>query len=255
MPSSSTTSPTGRRSHSARSAAWPSARAADSGKSNVAIGGSASTSEAGTPPAEMNAARTGLSRCGCGADRADDRLGDLLGARDHRRNEEDDHRVDPGIGEHVGDRLLVGRADRGAEHVDRVREARLARQHGRELLAASPRRAAGARARRRRRRRRRGSPARPRSSARRPGGRAATAGGRAAPRRRRAPRASRRGSRLPAGTARRPRSSSRRAQRCASRRRAGPRSSGRPSSPGSASSARRGGRRAANLRGLPNDSR
>ena len=62
MPSSSGKTPAGRRSHSARAAACPSARAADSGKSNVAT--PASTRDWGVPSAQTKAASTGLSSRG-----------------------------------------------------------------------------------------------------------------------------------------------------------------------------------------------
>ena len=58
-------------------------------------------------------------------DRADDCFGDLVGARDDGRNEQHDHRVDAGIGEQRGERLLVRRADSRPEHVHRVADARL----------------------------------------------------------------------------------------------------------------------------------
>ena len=77
-----------------------------------------------------------------------------------------------------------------AEHVDRVRDARLRREQLARAPRASRRRGRAARGRRPRRRRRRGSRARRRSSAPRRGAPSARAGSRAARRRRPAPRAS-----------------------------------------------------------------
>ena len=103
------------------------------------------------PSALITTASTGLSDCAA-LYRARDRGRDLVGARDDRRDEEHDQRVEPRVGEQRRDRLLVGRAGRRAEHVDRVRDARrrpaarlasAARVSVRELRQLEPGRLAG----------------------------------------------------------------------------------------------------------------
>ena len=76
------------------------------------------------PSALTTTASTGLSRS-LRLDRVPDRRGDLVGARDDRRDEEHDHGVDAGSRSRCGSAAayVVGR--RGAEQVDRVRDARL----------------------------------------------------------------------------------------------------------------------------------
>src|SRR4029453_2959784 len=96
---SSTVSPAGRRSHSARSAAGPRARAAESRYPNVGI--------AGARPAQRGADAAGrdeprehrLLDLRDGTDGADDRLGNLLGAGDDGRDEEDDQGGDARVRE------------------------------------------------------------------------------------------------------------------------------------------------------------
>ena len=79
------------------------------------------------PPALTTAARIGfpvsVARGGTG-----DRGGDVVCLDGGGRHEEDDDGIDSGIREHDGQSLLVALGGRGAEHVDRVRRARLVRE-------------------------------------------------------------------------------------------------------------------------------
>ena len=123
MSSSSGTSPAGRRSHSARSAARP-----ERARGRLGVrergDGRRHAATAGVPSALMTTASTGLS-AGQHAT-AGDRGGDLLGARDHRRDEEHDQRVDAGSASSGGNAASYVVAGRRAEQVDGVRDARLA---------------------------------------------------------------------------------------------------------------------------------
>ena len=64
-----------------------------------------------------------------------DRIRDVVCRGGDGRHEEDDQRVDLGVGEHERQCLRVRVGGRAAEHVDRVAEARLGREERRELLA------------------------------------------------------------------------------------------------------------------------
>ena len=127
--------PAGRRSHSARSAASPSARAADSGygkrrrRTRSSVGRRALGAHHDREHRLVGCARL---------DGAADRGGDLVGARDDRRHEEHDQRVEARVGEQQRERRLVGRAGRRAEQVDRVRDARLAGKDRGAARRASP---------------------------------------------------------------------------------------------------------------------
>ena len=214
-------SPAGRRSHSARSTAWPSARAADSGYSNAATPDGLEERGRGLPSAEMNAASTGLSAAGLARTPRTTASATSSAPATTGGTKSTITASMPGSASTMGEHRLVGRADGRAEHVDRVRDARLARQERGERVARllGERRQLEAGAAQASAQRIPSPPAFVSSATRRPARqRLAT---RAAPRRRPAPRASRPGSRRPGGTAPRPRSSSRRARRCASRRRAG----------------------------------
>ena len=63
----------------------------------------------------------------------DDRPGDVVRVGDERRDEDDDHRVDPVVGQHRLQRALVGLASGGRDEVDRVRHRRIRRHEGPEL--------------------------------------------------------------------------------------------------------------------------
>ena len=141
MPSSSGTPPAGRRSHSARCDRCARARGRPTpGYSNAATPRGSDAGELRASPRRRRTRRARACRsCRALSTRADDRLGDLLRPGDDRRHEEHDHGVDARVGEHVREHRLVGRAGRRAEHVDRVREARLARQERRPARRASPR--------------------------------------------------------------------------------------------------------------------
>ena len=138
MPASVGTAPCGRRSHAARSATRPSARAADSG-----IG-------------ERRHARCAAQRRGCpfgGHDdgehrlvgggvcgRVDDRAGDLVRGRADRRHEQDDAGVDVRVGQHVRQHRRVrvgGRAIRACRRGSR-RSPRAGRTPLRAATVSSP---------------------------------------------------------------------------------------------------------------------
>ena len=247
MPSSGGPCRAGRRSHAARARREPE-------RAGGGLGiGEARRARAMPDPALMT---TGEDRLLGARRRTRDRCRDVVGRRDDRRHEERDHRVDAGVREHDRKHGLVRRRGGRAEHVHRVRDARLARAATRRSAArvssasvgqlepggfarvgAEDAEPAGVRE-----RRRRGAPA----------GAAASRGTR---RVERALPACARESRRPARTARRRRRRSPRARRCASSPRALPRGSSRSPSRGSASLRATRLAMRANLRGLPNDSR
>ena len=243
MPSTEGTTPAGLRSHSARSAARPRARAADSGYVKSAAGAGVVRRAEGTPSAERIAASTGLS-VEPARERPRDPRCHVLRARLRRRHEEHDHRVDRRILEDDREHRLVAGGGRRAEHVDGVGEARLGGQQLRQRCIRLGRELGELEARPSRTRPRRGCRGRRHSSGWPPFAPVAAAASRAARPRRSAPRASVRARRLPGGRAPRPPRPSLRAPRCASRRPALPRSRSRSSSRGSASFAPPGPRSA-----------
>ena len=206
------------------------------------------------PSALRSAASTGLS-VETRLERARDARRDVLGARRRRRDEEHDHRVDAGIGEHERQRPPRSWRRSPSRACRRDWRGSPRRAAARRAALASRPRAPRARGRRPRTRPSRGCPRPPAFVRSATAVRAAAAASRAARPRRSAPRAfgaqdaglveERLDGLLP----------SRRAQRCASRPRARRRSTCRSSSPGSASFARPGPRSGAKRRGLPNDSR
>ena len=158
--SSSGSVPAGRRSHSPRSTARPSAFAAASGYANDGTFSALCRPAGGALCAEERAEHRLAVR---GRGGAADRGADLLLVRSDGRDVEDDHRVEGRVGEDGREHVLEALRVRAAEHVDRVREAALARHECRRARPSSPRSATAARARRPRTRRRRGSQARRRS--------------------------------------------------------------------------------------------
>ena len=129
--SRSGTEPSGRRSQSARSAARPRARAADSGYMNAAATSGSARSAAGMPAALMNDREDGLV-VGTGAGESD---GDFVCGCAYGRYEQDDDGIDGSVGEQDRQHCLVRGCRCRAEHVDWVREARLSRQELRESRA------------------------------------------------------------------------------------------------------------------------
>ena len=89
------------------------------------------------PSALSSAARTGLS-VEPALEGTRDPGRDVLRAGHCRRHEEHDDGVDLRIGEQHRQRRLVAGGGRRAEHVDRVREARLGRKQLGELAPSSP---------------------------------------------------------------------------------------------------------------------
>jgi len=69
-----------------------------------------------------------IRRGGGGADR----LSDIGGSNGNRRNEQHDHGVDAGVGEHLRQRDAEAVGGRRAQHVDRVRRRCLRREPGSE---------------------------------------------------------------------------------------------------------------------------
>ena len=255
MPSSSGTVPAGRRSHSARWAARPSARAADSGYGKTATAGVGAAERGRGAVGADHDGEHGLLRLAL-RDGAADRLRDLVGAGDDGRHEEHDQRVDARVGEQrrgarprrsrpspsragrPGSRVLAS-AGRSAASAARVSVGELGQREPGGLAGVGAEDA---------------EPARVGDDADAAAARQRLAS-RGAPPRRPAPRACARAARRPGGRARRRPPPSRRARRCASWPPARRRRWCRPSARGSACAARRGGRAAPNLRGLPNDSR
>ena len=178
MPSSAGTVPCGWRSHSARCGQRARARAPPTpGREGGDVRRLAAQR---APGCRSRSARRRAPACRLAASRGRgvDRLRDLVGGRGHGRARRGRSTASTcGSAEHERQRRRVGRGGRAAEHVDRVRDARLRRQ---ELRASAARglvaELAAARARQPRTRRRRGCRARRRSSAPRRGGPSARAG-------------------------------------------------------------------------------
>ena len=81
-----------------------------------------------------HAREDGLARSR-GLDGIPDRRRNLFGAGDHRRDEQDDQRVDPGVGKEQRQRGRVGDLGGRSEQVDGIRGARLCGQDRRECLS------------------------------------------------------------------------------------------------------------------------
>ena len=93
-----------------------------------------SRNAAGVPAWLITHARTGLPGLAVStAFRIAD--GNLFGAGDHRRDEQDDQRVDPGVGKEQRQRGRVGDLGGRSEQVDGIRGARLCGQDRRECLS------------------------------------------------------------------------------------------------------------------------
>ena len=132
------TRPSGRRSHIARLAATPSARAAASGDENVAMRSGAVGPVRAVRAQEHPYHRLAVS-AGCG-ERDVHVARDVLGTRDRRPYEEHADGVEAGILEHGAESGRERRARGGPEQVDGVVEARLCWDDGGEPLARRARR-------------------------------------------------------------------------------------------------------------------
>ena len=130
IPSSTGIDPRGGRSHSARAAGSP------------GLGGNSGYTMFVTPAQRhcRSADERGGHRLLCARRRTAHRVGNILRRGDDRWHEEDDDGVDPWIGEHDWQHLLVTCLCRRAQHVHRVRHARLRREPAR-VRRQSPARA------------------------------------------------------------------------------------------------------------------